>query len=110
MIEGRKPEEENLIIPPIRFSFPRAAYVIQLDPVQESSLQKLQSMSINAMENEDIDSIVKKTRSKRKDEELLQLTIYALEEVITHACIRKLAGGEKFQNWETQETPLVFRM
>jgi hypothetical protein len=24
--------------------------------------------------------------------------------------IRKLAEGEKFQNWETQEAPLVFKM
>jgi hypothetical protein len=28
-IEGRKPEEENLAIPPIRVSFPRAAYMMQ---------------------------------------------------------------------------------
>ena len=46
----------------------------------------------------------------RKDEKSLQLTIYALEEATTSACIRKLAKGEKFQNWVTQEAPLVFRM
>ena len=28
-IEGRKPEEENFAIPPIKVSFPKAAYVIQ---------------------------------------------------------------------------------
>ena len=29
-IEGRKPEEENLAIPPIRVSFPKAAYMFLL--------------------------------------------------------------------------------
>jgi uncharacterized Fe-S cluster protein YjdI len=109
-IEGRKPEEEDLVIPPIRVSFPKAAYVIQPDPGHESFLQKMSSMSINIVEKEEVQSIVKKTQSGKRDEELPQLTIYAVEEVTAHACIRKLAKGEKFQNWETQEAPLVFRM
>ena len=109
-IEGRKFEEENLFIPPIRVSFPKAAYVIQPDPEHESSLQKLSSMSINIVEEEEVKGIVKKTQSAKRDEELPQLTIYAVEEATTSACIRKLAKGEKFQNWVTQEAPLVFRM
>ena len=67
-------------------------------------------MSINIVEGEEVKGIVKKTQSEKKDEELPQLTIYALEEATTSACIRKLAKGEKFQNWVTQEAPLVFRM
>ena len=109
-IEGWKPEEENLVIPPIRFSFPRAEYVIQPDLGHKSSLQKLSSMSINTMEKEEVNGIAGKTRSERRDEELPQLTIYALEEATTSTCIRKLAEGEKFQNWVTQEVPLVFKM
>ena len=109
-IEGRKPEEENLVIPPISFSFPRAAYVIQPDLGYESSLQKLSSMSIKTMEKEEVNVNVGKTRSERRVEELPQLTIYALEEATTSTCIRKLAEGEKFQNWVTQEAPLVFIM
>ena len=81
--EGRKPEEENLVIPPIRVSFPKAAYVIQPDPKHESSLQKLSSMSINMMEKEEVAGLTGKIRSERKDEELPQLTIYALEEAMT---------------------------
>ena len=109
-IEGRKPEEGNLVIPLIRVSFPRATYVVQLDQGHESSLQKLSSMSINTVEEEEVEGIAKKTQSGRKEEELPQLTIYALEEVIACTCIWKLAEGEKFQNWETQEAQLVFRM
>ena len=59
-IEGRKTEEENLVIPPIRVSFLKAAYVIQPDPRHESSLQKLSSMSINTMEKEEVAGIIGK--------------------------------------------------
>ena len=62
------------------------------------------------MEEEEVDGITRKIRSERRDEELPQLTIYALEEATTSTCIRKLAKGEKFQNWVTQEAPLVFKM
>ena len=67
-------------------------------------------MSINIVEEEEVKGIVKKTQFGRRDEELPQLTIYNVEEVTAHTCIQKLAEGEKFQNWETQEAPLVFRM
>jgi hypothetical protein len=46
----------------------------------------------------------------RREEEMSQLTIYTLEEVASRTFVRKLAKGEKFQNWETQEAPLVFKM
>ena len=54
--------------------------------------------------------MTRKTQYGRREEELPQLTIYAVEEVTTRTCIWKLAEGEKFQNWETEEAPLVFRM
>ena len=95
-IEGRKLEEENLDIPPIRASFPKVAYVMQPDPIHESSLQKLSSMSINTIEKEEVAGLAGKIRSERKDEELSQLTIYALSEATTSTCIRKLAKGDKF--------------
>ena len=62
------------------------------------------------MEEEEVGGIAKKTQSGRREEELPQLTIYALAEVIARTCIQKLAEGEKFQDWETQEAPLVSRM
>jgi hypothetical protein len=71
-IEGRKPEEENFAIPSIRASFPKAAYVMQPEQGHESSLQKLSSMSINIVENEEVEGITGKTQSGRRDEELPQ--------------------------------------
>jgi hypothetical protein len=109
-IEGRKPEEESLAIPQIRISFPKAAYVMQLDKRHGNLLQKLSSMNINTLKEDQVEDIAEKIESKRRDEELPQLTIYTLEEVTVRTFIRKLAEGEKFQNWETQEAPLVFKM
>ncbi|XP_073263760.1 uncharacterized protein [Populus alba] len=49
-IEGRKPEEENLAIPPIRITFPKAAYVIQPAGGHGDLFQKFSSMNINTLE------------------------------------------------------------
>ena len=100
-IEGRKPEEENLVIPLIRVSFPKAACVMRPDQGHGSYLQKFSSVSINIVEKEEVNGIAGKTQSGKGDEELPQLTIYALEEVIANTCIQKLAEGEKFHNWES---------
>jgi hypothetical protein len=40
-IEGRKPVEESLAIPPIMISFPKATYVMQPDKRHRNLLQKL---------------------------------------------------------------------
>jgi hypothetical protein len=109
-IEGRKPEEESLVIPPIRISFPKAAYVMQPDKGHGNLFQKFFSMNINTLEEDQVKNIAEKIESGRKDEELPQLTIRPREEVTDMTFIRKLAEGEKFQNWETQEAPLVFKM
>jgi len=109
-IEGRKTEEESLAIPPIRISFPKAAYVMQPDKGHGNLLQKFFSMNINTLEEDQVEEIAKKIESRRRDKELPQLTIYTLEEFTAKTFIRKLAEGEKFQNWETQEAPLVLKM
>ena len=109
-MEGRKLEEGNLAIPPIRISFPKAAYVIQPDRGHGDLFQKFSSMNINTLEENQVKDIAEKIESERRVEELPQLTIHTLEEVTVKTFVRKLAEGEKFQNWETQEAPLVFKM
>lgn len=109
-MEGRKPVEENLAIPPIRISFPKAAYVIQPDGGHGDLFQNLSSMNINTLEENQVKDIAEKIESERRIEEMPQLTIHTLEEVTVKTFVRKLAEGEKFQNWETQEAPLVFKM
>ena len=78
-IEGRKPEEENLAIPQIRISFPKAAYVMQSDKGHGNLLHKLSSMNINTLEEDQVEDIAEKNESGRRDEELPQLTIHTLE-------------------------------
>jgi hypothetical protein len=67
-------------------------------------------MNINTLEGDEAKGIVKEIEVGRREEEMSQLTIYTLEEVAAKTFIRKLAEGEKFQNWETQEAPLVFKI
>ena len=109
-IEGREPEEEKLEIPPLRVSFPKVAYVMQPDKGAESLGQQLSNMSINTLEEDEVEGGNMKTVAGREDEALPQLTIHTLEEVSAKTFIRKLADGEKFQNWVTQEAPVVFKM
>jgi hypothetical protein len=75
-IEGRKPEEESLAIPSIRISFPKAAYVMQPDKGHGNLFQKLSSMNINTLEEDQVKDIAEKIESGRRDEELPQLTIH----------------------------------
>jgi hypothetical protein len=67
-------------------------------------------MNINTLEGDEAKGIVKEIEVGRREEEMSQLTIYTLEEVAAKTFIRKLAEGEKFQNWKTQEAPLVFKI
>jgi S-ribosylhomocysteine lyase LuxS involved in autoinducer biosynthesis len=67
-------------------------------------------MSINTLEEDNMEGGDMKTVAGRKDEALPQLTIHSMEEVSAKTFIRKLAEGEKFQNWVTQESPVVFKM
>ena len=59
-IEGRKPEEENLAIPQIRISFPKAAYVMQRDKGHGNLFQKFSSMNINTLEEDQVEDIAEK--------------------------------------------------
>jgi hypothetical protein len=80
-IEGRKLEEESLVIPPIRVSFPKTAYMMQLEKGPENFLQRLSSMNINILEENKVKGFTEKTESGRRDEHkhsrlnLPQLTI-----------------------------------
>jgi hypothetical protein len=49
-MEGKKPEEEDIIIPPIHVSFPKSAYVMKLENMMEVLGQKLAVMDINNVE------------------------------------------------------------
>jgi hypothetical protein len=48
-IERRELEEKDLVIPPIRVSFSKAAYMMQPDKGMESLGQKLTTMDINIL-------------------------------------------------------------
>jgi hypothetical protein len=67
-------------------------------------------MNINTLKEDEAKGVVEEIEVGRREEEMSQLTIYTLEEVASRTFVRKLAKGEKFQNWETQEAPLVFKM
>nr|XP_034900655.1 LOW QUALITY PROTEIN: uncharacterized protein LOC118038417 [Populus alba] len=108
-MEGRKPVEENLAIPPIRFSFPKAAYVIQPDGGHGDLFQKLSSMNINTLEENQVKDIAEKIESERRIEEMPQLTIHTLEEVTVKTFVRKLAEGEKnSESGSSTTTPALY--
>jgi hypothetical protein len=109
-IQGRELEEEELEIPPLRVSFPKAAYVMQPDKDLESLSKKLLTMDINTLEKDKEEGSAMNMVSGVEDESLPQLTVYTLEEVSTKTFVRKLAMGEKFQNWMTQEAIVVFKI
>ena len=110
-MEGRKPEEEDIVIPPIHVSFPKSAYVMKPENMTEVLGQKLAFMEINNVEegegkgwNSDDEP-----KTAKEDELLPQLTVHSLEEVPTNAFVRKLAVDEVFHNWEIEEAPVVFK-
>jgi len=109
-IEGREPEEEKLEIPPLSVSFPKAAYIMQHDKGDESLGQELSNMGINTLGENKVEGDDMKTVARKGDEALPQLTVYTIEEVSAKTFVRKLAQDEKFQNWVTQEAPVVFKM
>jgi hypothetical protein len=109
-IEGKEPEEEKLEIPPLSVSFPKVACMMQHDKGAESLGQELAHMSINTLEENEVEGDDMKIVAGKGDEALPQLTVHTLEEVSAKTFVRKLAQGEKFQNWVTQEAPVVFKM
>jgi len=109
-IEGREPEGKKLEIPPLSVSLPKAAYIMQHDKGAESLGQELANMSINTLEENEMEGDDMKIVARKGDEALPQLMIHILEEVSAKTFMRKLAQGEKFQNWVTQEALVVFIM
>ena len=109
-IEGRESEEEKLEIPLLSVSFPKAAYIMQHDKGAESLGQELSNISINTLGENKVEGDDMKTVARKGDEALPQLTVYTIEEVSAKTFVRKLAQDEKFQNWVTQEAPVVFKM
>jgi hypothetical protein len=82
-IQGKEPKEEELEIPPLKVSFPKAAYVMQPDKDSESLSKKLSSMDINTLEKDKEEGSGMNMVSGVEDESLPQLTVHTLEEVST---------------------------
>ncbi|KAJ6974614.1 hypothetical protein NC653_030665 [Populus alba x Populus x berolinensis] len=94
-IKGRDLEEEQLEIPPLSVSFPRAAYIVQHDKGAGSLGLELAHMSINTLKGNEKKGDDVKAVAGKEDEALPQLTIHTLEEVSAKTVVRKLAPGEK---------------
>jgi hypothetical protein len=83
---------------------------MQPDKGSESLSQELSTMSINTLEKDKEEGGDMNMVEEGEDESLPQLIVHTLEEVSAKTFMRKLAVGEKFQNWVTQEAPIVFKM
>ena len=83
---------------------------MQHDKGAESLGQELTNMSINTLGENKVEGDDMKIVARKGDEALPQLTVYTIEEVSAKTFVRKLAQDEKFQNWVTQEAPVVFKM
>jgi len=65
-------------------------------------------MDINILKRDD--GKVKARNKMTREEKLLpQLTINIVDKMPAMAILQKLANGEGFQNWATQEAPIVFK-
>jgi len=98
-IEGREPEEEELIIPPLQVSFPRATEVIRLG-IMDLHINTLKSQEEKQIEEVDLEV---------KDEVLPQLSIHTIDEPPARFFMRRLAEGKVYQNWKMESAPMVFK-
>jgi hypothetical protein len=98
-IEGREPEEEEFVIPPLQVSFPRATEVIRSDIV-DLHISTLESQEGKQIEETDLEV---------KDEVLPQLSIHTIDEPPARFFMRRLAEGEVYQNWKMASAPMVFK-
>jgi hypothetical protein len=55
---------------------------MQPDKGHRNLLQKLSSMNINTLEEDQVENIVAKIESRRRDEKLSQLTIYTWKKLL----------------------------
>lgn len=88
-MEGRKPEEEDIVIPPIHVSFPKSAYVMKPENMMEVLGQKLAFMDINNVDKGEGKGWNSNDGPKtaKEDELLPQLTVHSLEEAPTNAFV-----------------------
>jgi hypothetical protein len=98
-IEGREPEEEGLVIPPLRVSFPKAAEVIR-SGIVDLHINTLESQEEKRIEEADLEI---------KDEVLPQLSIHTIDQPPARFFVRRLAEGEVYQNWKMEPAPIVFK-
>ena len=79
-MEGKKLEEEDIVIPPIHVSFPKSAYVMKPENMTEVLGQKLAFIDINTVEEgegQDWNSN-DEPKTAKEDELLPQLTVHSL--------------------------------
>ncbi|XP_073261997.1 uncharacterized protein [Populus alba] len=98
-IEGREPEEEELVIPPLQVSFPRAAEVIRSGIID---------LHINTLESQE-EKQIEEADLEMKDEVLPQLSIHTIDEPPARFFVQRLAEGEVYQNWKMEPAPIVFK-
>jgi len=73
-------KEENIIIPPIHISFPKAVYVACSEDTMDVPIQGMAAMGINTLEKDG--GKVKSHSKMAEEEELLpQLTIHTVDEM-----------------------------
>jgi len=108
-IERREPNEDQIQIPPIHVTFPRPAQVIKVDGEIEKVSKEFSGAAIHCLEGIN----KQEPQGGFEDEEspfeaLPQLTVGALEDD-PFGFVRKLTDGEKLNNWETVEVPIIFK-
>jgi len=86
-IARKESKEEELVIPPLRVSLLKVAYLMQPDKGLESLGQDFSTMNINTLEEDKVKGDDEKIKSRKEDEVLPQLTIYTMEEVSTKTFI-----------------------
>jgi hypothetical protein len=86
-IARKESKEEELVIPPLRVSLLKVAYLMQPDKGLESLGQDFSTMNINTLEEDKVKGDDEKIKSGKEDEVLPQLTIYTMEEVSTKTFI-----------------------
>ena len=86
-IARKESKEEELVIPPIRVSLLKVAYLMQPDKELESLGQDLSTMNINTLEEDKVKGDDQKIESGKEDEVLPQITIYTMEEVFANTFI-----------------------
>jgi phosphotransferase system IIA component len=110
-LERREPKVKEIIIPSIHISFFKAAFMVYSKDTMNDPTQSLATMGINTLKQDGskVKSCSKKGKVVEEEELLPQLTVHTIEETSAKAFMQKLTNGKKFQNYVTQEAPIVFK-